>query len=136
MKDDIQGVHIIVFASWGSQRLDFTSDVGTPNNIQPHERMGILPTRNGLNPLDPLIPGLYFERVEFDEYLGRICEVNDLPTLSEGLCDWIFHTSRGHIGAIDSVLECVKSRTVCASSIVKLCIAKSSLRKHRSDYVT
>ncbi|KAJ6538493.1 hypothetical protein DFH09DRAFT_1177051 [Mycena vulgaris] len=69
--------------------------------------MRILPTENGLFP-NRHIPGLYFVREEYDLLLRKRREETDLPTLADDLTDWIFGTSNGHIGAIDSVLSTVK----------------------------
>ncbi|KAJ6567280.1 hypothetical protein DFH09DRAFT_918962, partial [Mycena vulgaris] len=104
---------VVLFASYGSQQPSrgVARVIGTPNNIQVHQCMGLRATENGL--LVPYIPGLYFTPEEFETFLEEQIQKSDLPALSEDLGEWIYGASRGHIGAIDSVLLMVKLVAVC-----------------------
>ncbi|KAJ7132316.1 hypothetical protein C8R44DRAFT_977950 [Mycena epipterygia] len=99
---------VILFVSYGNQTSKDPALVGTPNNILPHLRMGLRPTQHG-RPDDRYIPGLYFTLSEFKEVAGKRTQTQELPALDEDIAEWVFVTSGGHIGAIDSMLSCISS---------------------------
>ncbi|KAJ7940230.1 hypothetical protein B0H13DRAFT_1937138 [Mycena leptocephala] len=103
-KDPPDGFLFVLFAFHGSQGGGQDPDKeGTPNNILPHQQIGLRPSRNGL--LDSQnIPGLYFTLDEYQIFMAEQRKKPDLPVLAEDLVKWLYISSKGHIGAIDSVL--------------------------------
>ena len=107
----------VLFASHGSQSTPEESDLdedgvgnGTPNALLPHMQMLLRPTENGFTFMGGThIPGLYFTRAELQELVKKLC-CKHLPTLVEELSEWVYRTSAGHIGAIESIFLCI---TVC-----------------------
>ncbi|KAJ6510389.1 hypothetical protein C8R45DRAFT_963930 [Mycena sanguinolenta] len=78
------------------------------NNIQAHQRIELKPTENGLG--QPRhIPGLYFVAEEYQELMEYQQKHEELPALAVDLKEWVFEASAGHIGAITSIFDALKS---------------------------
>jgi hypothetical protein len=102
---------VVMFASYGNQQLlglEAVDIIGVPIVIPSYLQMGLRPTENGL-PDAIHIPGLYFLQEEFTQILARR---RDLPVLEPDISTWVFETSSGHIGAIDSILTSIKAVAV------------------------
>ncbi|KAF7361247.1 hypothetical protein MSAN_01156800 [Mycena sanguinolenta] len=80
---------------------------GSQNNIQEHQRIELKPTENGW--LSSHIPGFYFVEEEYQELVEYHQKHDDLPALAVDLTDWVFETSAGHIGAITSIFDAIRS---------------------------
>ncbi|KAF8213633.1 hypothetical protein K438DRAFT_1956999 [Mycena galopus ATCC 62051] len=106
MKDRQDHYRLILFASYGSRR-GAVDVVGTLNNIQPHQRMSMHPTRNGMYYGDHHIPGIAFLLDEYHELVAHHQRFKELPILEDDLRDWIFEASSGHIGAITSLFKAI-----------------------------
>ncbi|KAJ7262758.1 hypothetical protein B0H12DRAFT_1104331 [Mycena haematopus] len=84
------------------------ADIGVSlNNIQAHQQMTLHPTEHDRH--SPHIPGLYFLTDEYEDLAEYHQKYEELPTLDVDLKDWIFEASAGHIGAIISIFNAIKS---------------------------
>jgi len=125
LKDLPVHIRAVLFATYGNQQ---SADV--IDNPRPHLVMGRRPSSNGLTH-QPNIPGLYFERFEFDELVAKRNDSDsDFPEMDPKLADWVFYSSSGHIGAIDSILTSVES--VAKKKYMRSLTLKHFLR-HFSD---
>jgi hypothetical protein len=98
---------VVMFASQRPLGLGAVDIIGTPIIIPSYLQMGLRPTENGL-PDAIHIPGLYFLQEEFTQIARR----RDLPVLEPDISTWVFETSSGHIGAIDSILKSIEAVAV------------------------
>jgi len=106
LKDISHRFLIVLFASYCRPfPTELPDVVGTQNHILGWEQMCLRPTQNG-RVHRRYIPGLYLTRPEFDEL---IAQESKKSALSIDLADWIYQASKGHIGAIDSVLCVMKA---------------------------
>ncbi|KAF7361243.1 hypothetical protein MSAN_01156400 [Mycena sanguinolenta] len=108
-KDAPRNLLFIVFAlsipRWRGLAID-----GSQNQIQAHERIELKPAENGLQwSHSRHIPGLYFVAEEYQELLEYHKQHEELPALAVDLKGWVFEASAGHIGAITSIFNAIKS---------------------------
>ncbi|KAJ5719282.1 hypothetical protein N7493_007737 [Penicillium malachiteum] len=103
-------VQICLFSRYGcpmlgTDRVPYT--LHQPGRFLPRHRVSILPSRmNGAPPF-----GLYFTRQEFDDVVRRYCAYsywNPRLRLEEPAKDKIFDITRGHPGAVASILETLR----------------------------
>ncbi|KAJ6510453.1 hypothetical protein C8R45DRAFT_389092 [Mycena sanguinolenta] len=98
----------IVFAlskpRWKGPSID-----GTQNKIRAHQQVLLRPTENGRWSPSPHIPGLYFAAEEYQELVELRQKYDELPALMADLKDWVLEASAGHIGAITSIFDAIKS---------------------------
>ncbi|KAJ7736764.1 hypothetical protein DFH07DRAFT_927717 [Mycena maculata] len=117
LKTPPNNVIIVMLASHGNRGRNDVDIIGTLNNIQPHQRMGLLPTQNGdLGHRN--IPGLYFRHEEYTELLALRQQHSELPELDSELATWVYEVSSGHVGAIESLLTCIKFVAKSTRSLV------------------
>ncbi|KAJ7451046.1 hypothetical protein FB451DRAFT_709485 [Mycena latifolia] len=122
---DLPGQYrVVLFASYGSQEPQGAVDIiGAPIVIPPHLQMGLRPTENG--PLSAYIPGLYFTWEEFAQLLEQRSSLQEeLPVLDADISTWVFETSGGHIGAIDSILQSIQYVAKNLGRVKKIALAK------------
>ncbi|KAJ7512763.1 hypothetical protein B0H11DRAFT_2213327 [Mycena galericulata] len=108
LKGEYHHFLLVLFAPYVKVNTLGAHIIGTPNNIQAHQCIGLRPTENGLY-FRRHIPGLHFLRDEYDTFLHDQSQKTDVPTLGPDLADWVYEASMGHPGAIASVLKTINS---------------------------
>lgn len=101
--DNHQGVHVILFSSYGSRPIDLVGV--TPPVLHADQRISLVWTANDL--FDPV--GLLFTRDEAREVVALTVQYHqDKPNFAPELLDWLYYLSGGHAGALDGLVQILR----------------------------